>query len=98
MTYSMYRCWHSGQPIESPAFESVAALFRPQDPEACLWIDPDAPNLLRISFDVEATSEEDAIEQGRSALEPATDSGLLIGQMVEVLALADGYQVAWSRE
>jgi hypothetical protein len=96
MTYVVYGKWDHGLPIDSPALERLNVTFRPDDPKACVWIEPAEPSVLCLSFDVEATDYDDAIAQGLSALIGAAESVGLAGRAVELVAVTEEGQAVWS--
>lgn len=59
----MYGQRDRGEPISSSVLSRVNAAFRPRDESICVWAAPGSPNVLRISADVSAGSDQDAIAQ-----------------------------------
>jgi hypothetical protein len=94
VSHSVYCKWDNGSPIDRSELELVTASFRPDDPGACVWVEPDAPGVLCESFEVEAVSDDDAKSQGRSALDATSD--LLSGHLLEVVVMTNERQVSWS--
>jgi hypothetical protein len=75
MEYAIYGRWDHGLSIDEPTLQRLDAAFRPNDPEACVGIEPDALSVLRVSFDMDAVSDEDAISQGLQELESTCHGG-----------------------
>ncbi len=96
MIYSVYGRWNHGAEIRSTVVEQISAAFRPDDESVCVWLEPNDPYVLRISADVEATTYEDALILGRSALDEAAKLVPLAGRPVEVVAMTEEGQSTWS--
>ncbi len=96
MHYAIYgRCDH-GLSIDDLTLERLDVAFRPDNPEACVWIESDAPSVLRVSFDVDAVSDEDAISQGLQELESLTKAAEVRGHSIEITVMTDDHWAAWS--
>ena len=88
--------WDHGSPIAHVVEASFASAFRPTDESVCAWIDRENQHLLRVTFDVEASSFEEAIEMGRAELLEGAHLIRLGGSLIEVVSMTDEGYSTWS--
>lgn len=86
-SFVVYASWSSEGGIDDGARQSFDSVFMPDDDVVCSWIEPDAPQTLRLSFDVDADSYEEAIEVGRRLVTTASSACGLAGALARVSAL-----------
>jgi hypothetical protein len=96
VVFAVYGRWEHGSPLRPDDVERVKAAFRPDDEGACVWTEPDEPNVLRLSVDVDAASFEEALHLGRAALLEAASTASLSGEASEVVAMTDEGQAVWT--
>jgi hypothetical protein len=94
--YAVYGRWEQGSPLRPGEVEQVSAAFRPGDEGVCVWTEPDEPNVLRLSVDVEAASYDEALHLGQAALVEAASIASLSGAVSEVVAMTDEGHAVWT--
>ncbi|HEY3631303.1 MAG TPA: hypothetical protein VGL21_10415 [Jatrophihabitantaceae bacterium] len=88
--------WDHGAAIDAATVSQVNAKFWTSDDSVCVWVDGRRPSVLCVSIDVAANTDDEAIAEGRSALDEAVRTVSLTGDPVEIVAMTDTGMITWS--
>jgi hypothetical protein len=94
-TFTIYADW---RPDASPSEDqqaSVANALLMTDPERCVWVDERKPDLVQVSFDVEADDYQGAIAATIGLLRELVPANGISGALVQVVAMTEEGQLVW---
>jgi hypothetical protein len=95
-TFSLYAFWTSATALSDRWHKDFDAAFLPEEGGVCSWVEPTASETLRVCFDVEACSYEEAIEIGRSLITTAANTAGLEGGLSRLTAMDLAGSCEWS--
>jgi hypothetical protein len=96
MQFAVYVDWVEPSPLPEALVEAVTERLRPNDESLCVWVDEDAPTVLRPSFDVAAVDLDRALQSGRLIQGDLTSLEVLRGSLTRVVAMDDHGSAEWS--
>lgn len=96
MKFTVYGRWDDGAPIGEPTLSQINASFRPADDGVCVWVEADAPGVLQVSFEVDASDHQQALERGRAGLEEAAHAGAFTGRLIDVAVMTEDTISTWT--
>lgn len=85
--------WASPVPVSDQQKDALASKLDYAHP--CVWCTDEVPEVVNISFDVDAPDYEDAIASGRRVLAETMNHVGLLGHPLSVTASTDDGQLTW---
>ncbi|WP_020578540.1 hypothetical protein [Actinopolymorpha alba] len=97
--YHVHAAWRSSEPIRDGTLEAIGSGLQPDDETFCFWVDEKDPHCVIASWDLRATSIEEAARLCKAAVEHLPRSSGFEPDLIEIgVSTDEGYWVSTDPE
>ncbi len=88
--------WEFNEPPDDAALRLIGSVFAPDDETFCFWAHDDDRRLVESSWDMEASSVEDAARRCKSLMDRAQKAAGFVARLAQIGVGSDEAYAKWT--